>query len=254
MAKAPMTAAEATAANASAAHDTPGNETRLSYLLLSQARTGSTMLEERLRARGLGMPFEYLNPQLMELLSERWAGRREIPFARYLDLLKQNRTAPGGTFGFKALATQLERQFPNAAAARNFIVGFDRIVVLCRRDKLAQAISAIRAEQTGQWTAALAPTGREPKYDAVAIARRVYGFLAQERAIDALRIEKDRPLLRIRYEDMRDDPEGRWAEVQKFLGVEPAPAGTAQPSVRPQRDALSEEWERRFLAHIRGEG
>jgi LPS sulfotransferase NodH len=255
MAEQAMTAAEATEANAAASHDTPGNPTTLSYVIVAQARTGSTMLEERLRARGLGTPFEYLNPRLMALLARRWSGRETLPFARYLEQLKANRTTPNGVFGFKCLVTQVEATFTSGAEARGFLLGFDRIVILCRRDKLAQAVSALRAEQTGQWTSALAPSGPDKaRFDALGISRRIHRFLAQDRALEQMKLEAVRPVLRLQYEAVRDAPEAEWARLQEFLGFEPAPAGSAPPAVQPQREALSEEWERRYLALIRGTG
>ena len=157
MAERLLTPAEATAVTAAASHDRHGNIVSLGFIVVAQARTGSSMLEQRLRARGLGMPCEYLNPNLEKALVTRWTGsEKPVGFERYLDLLKQYRTTPNGCFGIKCLHSQLDRRFERAARVRNFLLTFDRIIVLNRRDKLAQAISAVRAEQTGQWTSHLA--------------------------------------------------------------------------------------------------
>lgn len=251
MAERLLSAAEATAANAAASYDTPGNKASQTYVILAQARTGSTMLEERLRARGLGMPFEYLNPNLEKALVARWTGSdQSVRFPRYLDLLKQHRTTPNGFFGIKCLQAQLDRRFARAAEIRTFLLMFDRIVVLNRRDKLAQAISAVRAEQTGQWTSHLAGAGREPVFDTRTISQRIHRFLVQDRALAAMKLDADRPVLALAYEEFRDAPAETWARVQEFLGVEPVPASDARPQTQRQRDALSAEWERLYLRHL----
>ena len=246
-----LTPAEATKANAAASRDTPGNVVSNSYAIVAQARTGSTMLEERLRARGLGMPFEYLNPNLEKALVARWTGsEKPVGFERYLDLLKQHRTTPSGYFGIKCLHSQLDRQFKRAASARAFLLAFDRIVVLNRRDKLAQAISAVRAEQTGQWTSHLASAGKEPVFDSRQISQRIHRFLLQDRALAAMKLDNDRPVLALAYEELRDAPEENWARIQRFLGVESAPPENARPHTERQRDAVSAEWERIYLRHL----
>ena len=251
MAERLLTPAEATAVNAAASHDRHGNIASNTYAIVAQARTGSTMLEERLRARGLGMPFEYLNPNLEKALVARWTGaEKPVRFARYLELLKQHRTTPNGYFGLKCLHSQLDRRFNRAALVRTFLLTFDRIVVLNRRDKLAQAISAVRAEQTGQWTSRLAGAGREPAFDTRTISQRIHRFLLQDRALAGMKLESDRPVLALAYEELHDAPEENWARIQAFLGVEPAPADDARPQTQRQRDAMSAEWERLYLRHL----
>ena len=250
MAERLLTPAEATAVTAAASHDTHGNKVTLSFIVVAQARTGSTMLEQQLRARGLGMPFEYLNPNLEKALVARWTGsEKPVGFARYLELLKQYRTTPNGFFGIKCLHSQLDRRFNRTALVRTFLLSFDRIVVLNRRDKLAQAISAVRAEQTGQWTSQLAGAG-EPAFDTRTISQRIHRFLVQDRALAAMKLDGDRPVLALAYEELRDAPEENWARVQAFLGVEPVPAGAARPRTQRQRDALSDDWERMYLRHL----
>lgn len=250
MAERLLSPAEATAANAAAAHDRLG-VVSATYAIVAQARTGSTMLEERLRARELGMPFEYLNPNLEKALVARWTGaEKPVRFARYLELLKRHRTTPNGYFGIKCLYSQLDRRLGRAALVRKFLLTFDRIVVLNRRDKLAQAISAVRAEQTGQWTSHLAGAGREPAFDTRTISERIHRFLLQDRALAAMTLESDRPVLALAYEELRDAPEENWARVQTFLGVDPVPAAEARPQTQRQRDALSVAWERLYLRHL----
>jgi LPS sulfotransferase NodH len=246
-----LTPAEATAATADASHDTAGNAVQHTYVIVAQARTGSSMLEQRLRARGLGVPFEYLNPNLEKALVARWTGsEKAVRFARYLELLKRHRTTGNGYFGIKCLHSQLDRRFDRTGGLRAFLLTFDRIVVLNRRDKLAQAISAVRAEQTGQWTSQLAEAGKEPAFDTRAIGQCIHRFLLQDRALAAMKLDADRPVLALAYEEFRDAPKESWARVQTFLGVEPAPAGAARPKTERQRDALSEEWERMYLRHL----
>jgi len=131
-----------------------GTGTRLRYAIFSAQRTGSELLCDYLRERGVGIPFEYFNHTYMHEIAGRLGcvlPDRRIKLIRYISLLEPKRTR-NGIFGTKLQPDQLKTiSREDGAAARAWLGGFDRIVLLRRRDKLLQAISLARAHLTNQW-------------------------------------------------------------------------------------------------------
>lgn len=224
-----------------------------SYAILSQPRTGSTLLTELLRGRGMGNPDEFLHANRIRVWWPKLAGAdSKFDLQQYIALIRQSQSGPSGHFGIKIHYGHLRDHLSDRAAIRNFIVGFDRIIVLTRANKLAQAVSALKAEQTGRWGAATPESNAEPRFDPAAIAENLRRFLFQERQIAQLKIAADRPVLFVTYEELRDSIEPTWERVQNFLDVPVKPVPTAIRS-RQQRDAQSREFETRFLKMIQGE-
>lgn len=89
----------------------------MSYAILSQPRTGSTLLTELLRTRGLGDPDEYLHDATIKRLWPELSGSSE-PFNihRYIALLRQVQITTSGNFGVKVHYSQLQAQFKDRAA------------------------------------------------------------------------------------------------------------------------------------------
>jgi LPS sulfotransferase NodH len=224
----------------------------LSYAILSQPRTGSTLLMELLHVRGMGNPDEYLNGDRIEVWWPKLTGSDDaFDLQRYMTLLRHSQSGPAGHFGIKIHYGHLGAHLADRAGVRNFVGGFDKIIVLSRVNKLAQAVSALKAEQTRRWGAAAPEANVEPSFDPVAIAENIRRFLFQDRQIARLKLEADRPVLFVTYEELRDSMAGTWERIQGFLGVTPEPVPTTIRT-RPQRDALSHEFEDRFLKLIQG--
>lgn len=225
----------------------------VSYVILSQPRTGSTLLSELLRIRGLGDPDEYLHDDRIRVWWPKLAGPDDaFDVQRYVALLRQAQSGSGGHFGIKIHYSHLGKHFAERADIRRFITGFDRIIVLSRGNKLAQAVSALKAEQTSRWSAAAPEAKVEPSFDPVVIAENIRRFLFQDRQVTRLKLGADRPALFVSYEELRDSIGEAWDRIQNFLGVAPEPVPTTIRT-RPQRDAQSHEFEVRFLRLIQGE-
>lgn len=225
----------------------------ISYAILSQPRTGSTLLRELLRVRGMGDPDEYLHTSRIDRFWPNLIGS-DKPFDchQYVRLLRQCQTQSSEHFGIKVHYSHLQAHLRDPIAIKNFFVGFDKVIVLNRANKLAQAVSALKADQTGQWRDSAPESKMEPTFDPIFIAEGIRRFLFQDRQISRLNLGTSPPALFISYEDLRDSLSVTWQKVQSFLGVTPDPLPTTI-RVRPQRDALSLEFEERFLKLIRGE-
>jgi len=117
------------------------------YLIASTPRSGSHFLGHQLLQTGaLGSPLEYFHkPHL-----ERWAAEfGTTDFPSTMARLYARRTSPSGWFGAKAHWTQFIpiAQRPNLLS----FLGIQTYIEIVRRDRIAQAISFVIAQQTKAW-------------------------------------------------------------------------------------------------------
>jgi LPS sulfotransferase NodH len=135
--------------------------------------------------------------------------------------LERARTTEDGTFGVKVQPAQLlaltGRQEKDVL---RFFKRFDRIVLMSRRDKLAQAISGAIAQATGKWFND--STGAEINKASMAklfplIARNMARYIDEERMILDLGKKLGKPLLRIEYEEIEQDGEAAFMNLVDFL-------------------------------------
>ncbi len=133
-------------------------------------------------------------------------------------------------------------------------------IYLARRNKLEQAISFVKATQTGLWHAA--PDGtelerlsapREPRYDADAIARQLARATAQDEEWQAWFAEEAIEPLLVGYEALSADPGGVLDRILRRLEVDSPAAAALRPPVAKLADATNRAWAERFRAE-RGDG
>lgn len=198
------------------------------YVVFSSQRTGSTYLCRRLcNVKGqFGMPSEYLNPVNVNLLVPRLlpgAGQqaKSVGAGRYLKALQRARTTDDGYFGIKVQPQQLlglmNRSNTNAL---KFLSGFDRVVLLTRRDKLGQAISGAVAVVTGKWfndqkDAELSDAQIEGMFPL--IARNLNRYFEEEQLILNVAKTIQRPVFSMQYEDVAADGEKAFRSLVNFL-------------------------------------
>ncbi|MDX1711816.1 MAG: Stf0 family sulfotransferase, partial [Rhodovibrionaceae bacterium] len=159
-----------------------------SYIICATPRTGSTLLCDLLESTAVaGRPDSYFRRQSIAC----WMRHLGIPaltdereFNRaYLEAVLREGTAGTDLFGLRlmwetvaelsARLDLLHPGLPDDAARFEHAFGTTRYIHLSRQDKIAQAVSRLRAEQTGLWHTAsdgsererLAPP-RPPAYDA----------------------------------------------------------------------------------------
>lgn len=165
-----------------------------------------------------------------------------------------------GSFAF--FMQQLAILYPNRASDRARIeAAFGRtlFVHLTRPDKLDQAISITRAEQSGLWHRApdgteierLAPP-QEPVYDGAAIGAHLRQLTAYDRDWRAWFDAEGIAPHRITYDALSTDPAGTLADLLLSLGLDPAAASGIEPDVAKLADATNRAWRERFLAETPG--
>ncbi len=143
-------------------HEFPGDITpTAAFVVCSVPRSGSSLLCELLALTGLaGAPSEFFDHGLMNQFSAVWGTGT---FGDYMAALLSKKTSPNGVFGVKTHHHQLEY----ALRHTDFIDALPnpRFIYIKRHDHLRQAVSWMRAEQTGLWASDHRSSGGQPQFD-----------------------------------------------------------------------------------------
>ena len=132
--------------------------------------------------------------------------------------------------------------------------GSIRYLYLSRKNKLAQAISLLKAEQSGLWHINGDGSERErlkpvstPKYDARAIETKMGDLELQDTAWRSwFDLQGIIPFL-IHYETLAESPKTVLGKVLSSLGESPEYASEVEPQTRKLADRLNSEWADRYL-------
>jgi trehalose 2-sulfotransferase len=225
-----------------------------SYIICATQRSGSTLLCDALQATAVaGYPDEYLDPDNVRALSERWSAADPIA---YLHALSRRRASANGVFGLKVMYPDMEDfvtkisgplTSQGALAARVAeLFSNPRYMLISRRDKVRQAVSYWRALQTEEWNSLEARPGAfqgDYSFERIASLRR---YIEQcERAWrDFFTLSGIRPY-RVVYEDFVVSYREATARVLAYLGL-PSPVPPLRPRIKKQADSLSDAWVERF--------
>jgi len=222
-------------------------------------RTGSSLLSADMRStNALGEPREWFIPNRMDKLVEQW-GLSPDDFDGYIAALKQKKSTKSGVVGIKLMVSHLtmladrgvlpqERRLD--ALLERF--GGDTLVIrLLRGDKLRQAISLMKARQTGKWGVLKEAKG-EAKYSYDELAKIIVQLVkweAQwERELESSGITL---AMDMTYEQLLPRREETLLEIARRLEL-PDPEGIVANREREdvkltrQADSLTEEWFSRF--------
>ncbi len=187
--------------------------------------------------------------------------------AAYLKAVINTGKSGTGIFGLRLMRENLEDlsalidpvfpRLPSDKARLEAAFGNILYIHLAREDKLAQAVSMVKAEQTGLWH--IAPDGTElerlappkdPKYDFDRIARKVAKLEQYDAAwiswFDRQGIEP----LRIGYEHLSANPAAALTLICDALGVPAPDPDTVRPGVAKLSDEISADWMRRYRLDV----
>jgi LPS sulfotransferase NodH len=225
------------------------------YLLASVPRAGSTYFSHLLWRTGcLGAPLEYLNFEPAGPYG--FAANSPETQRRLWRSVLRRRCSPNGVFALKAFPPQLDHLQRNNPSLLEEVLatvlprGQSRVVFLRRRDRLAQAVSYARADQSGVWRKeqekAAAPM---PEYSDEALEAAERGIAHQEagweQMFEALKIDP----LTVWHEDALADGAAVAQSVADYVNVTiEASAAVAVPAVEKQSEGNSREWAERFAA------
>lgn len=239
-------------------------------ILCTAPRSGSTLLCRMLQATGAaGRPGSHFHaPSLAGWLAAYDLDAAAFPSETEAARAVFARALARGRAGGDLFALRLQRASaphflqrlealhpgPRTDVARiEAAFGPTRFIHLSRADRLGQALSRVRAEQTGLWhrnadgseLERLAPPA-PPRYDRAAIARAMEEAEALDAAWTAWFSRENLAPLRLDYAELARDPQAVLAQVLSFLGLDPALAATVEPPTARLADAETARWRRRF--------
>lgn len=240
------------------------------YIICGTPRTGSTLLCNLLAAtRSAGNPDSYYGLKFMADWARDWnlpdpSTMREDDFNRiYLAAAIRAGKGETGMFGLRLMRENLEdlmailtRIFPGLESDTVRLErAFGRLlhIHLTREDKLAQAISYIKAQQTGLWH--IAPDGteierlappQEPQYDFKRIRDEVARLGAYDEDWNTWFAAQAITPLMVVYEQLEADPATTLRAICEALGIPSPQQHEVRPGVARLSDATSKEWVRRY--------
>lgn len=232
------------------------------YAVVSTPRSGSTFLAELLTANQLGAPKEHVrNP--LSFLAAGVGGRDRL--ARFVDTIAQL-TARNGVAGTKIIWHLAERLrgSPSLAGAAEVIgrATNKRIVLLYRRDKVAQAISNYKAQLTNAYhirssTELSKYKEKQIPYSFEELMKHHAAMLDGERRLlkDLTQIKSAWPgsrveIMTVIYEELENDIRGQLAAIVKFITGK-SPELSLEARVQKLADEYTEEFSRRFREDYR---
>ncbi len=245
-----------------------------SYVICTSPRSGSTLLCSLLAATGVaGNPDSHFHrPSIDDWLAEyRIAPAAGASEPEVLGQILQAAIAEGrgdtAIFGlrlqrhsFDYFTGKLAVLFPersNDVDRLEAAFGRTLFIHLTRPDKVDQAVSYVKAQQTGLWH--MAPDGtelerlsppREPVYDGVELKACFETMTAYDREWEAWFEEQGIEPLRLSYEGLSADPIGILRGVLDRLGLDPDIANGVTLGVRKLADATNRDWVQRLRSEI----
>ena len=178
--------------------------------------------------------------------------------SQYFGHLLRHRTTPNGVFMLKALVEQVAPILPRQNSVTRFLESCDKVFVLRRNDKLAQAVSFYKASVSDAWNSQDRFDGYDDParfpFDAVAISQFLRALFTADHQLDeivAWARERGKPVESFTYEKIDGDLEGEWARLLQFLELPFVPAASLGTTLERQRDAVSDALMAQYLATIR---
>ncbi len=182
---------------------------RMRYLLCSSPRVGSTLLGQMLTDSCIaGDPLEYLNPNYLKAAMGR--DKSVINLKSLCNFLEEKRTSPNGVFGMQIHWSHFNQFFKkNTSSMSHFFLKFDKYIFLRRRDKVAQAVSLLRASKTGLWSSLDEDQVgygyiKDEKFEPQEIARYLNYIISQDLSWIEFFKSTNRQYMTIYYEDLND--------------------------------------------------
>ena len=243
-----------------------------SYVICTSPRSGSTLLCSLLAATGVsGKPDSYFHEPSLEawqadlgVTPPQGASEREVVALLFAEAIAQG-SGGTGMFGlrlqrhsfafFVGKLALLQPEAPTDAARFAAAFGRTLFIHLSRANKLEQAVSCVKARQSGLWhrrpdgseLERLAPH-RDPHYDHDTIRAERDAMLAMDAAWEAWFAAEAIAPLRLTYDGISADPQGTLRRVLARLGLDPDIAAGVAPGTAKLADRTSRDWVSRFLA------
>jgi LPS sulfotransferase NodH len=239
------------------------------YLICATPRSGSTLLCDLLKQTGVaGRPNSFYRRESAGNYVERFgiAPGEGPEFDRhYLKAAIAYGSGDTGLFGMRLmwpsmpeLQDKLRPLFPQQSTDAGRLTaafGAPLYIHLQRTDRLEQAISRAKAEQSGLWHRGADGSARElvkpfeaPSYDAAQLAAFIAEADEHEAQWHRWFTAHGITPLELTYEDLSADPAAALAAILEALGRDPAIAASIAPQTARLADAESAAWAERYRA------
>lgn len=237
---------------------------RRCYLVCAIARSGSNLLTDGLHAtRRAGRPKQFFLPKFEGEYAAKHGLDAEKDFAGYVRGVVDETATSNEIFGFKLMGWYLEDflvrlratgafgegETPDTAVLQKAFPGL-KFVQILRRNKLRQAISKAKAILSGLWKVQEGNAAKaNPEFDEKLIASCLEETHKDEAVWEKFFCRNGIVPHLVEYENLCKDYEGTIAGVLDYLKIT-LPRGEQIPPAQTirQTDALSQEWEERYLA------
>lgn len=206
-----------------------------SYAILSTPRTGSTMLCSALKlVPGAGQPMEHLNDLISSKLpshvrepldDSHVQGRLEgVYFPGSREVHAQRGQAFGTKMHFSQFAKFYAEQGRITVRGELVLRSFERLILMTRRDRILQALSNLKANQTKLWASHDPRRTLQTDYQfnpeqSVLVTGTMHDFQRQENAWRSICGRLGLSYLEIFYEDLSNDPPAVLAKVHDWLDL-----------------------------------
>lgn len=191
-----------------------------------------------------GFPQEHFNPWFMGDAINEFPDQLIYEKSHITNLIEKY-TSPNGVFGTKAQFDQIA-DFVGLGRLESFFPTSLKYIFIQRGDKIGQAVSLARAEQTDQWMSGQA-IQREPQYNYFQIRSCLREIKLQEKGWETYFMERGIKPYRVNYEKLAANPEPVILGALDYLEIKrPAGFQVPAPRIQKQGDSLSEEWIARF--------
>ena len=239
-----------------------------SVILCAVPRSGSTLLCDLMSATGVcGTVQSYFRRLSINVWIKRFdldIDRNDPDFASvYYAAALAAGSDGAGTFGLRMmwdnvpeLSAWLDTLFPGLGNDRMRIAaafGPPAFVIMTRRDMVAQAVSRLRAKQSGLWHVRAdgsererAAPHRDPVYDAAALAGHIAEAEHGEARWNDWFAANGIVPARIHYEDLAARPGETLTALLEAIGRDPVHAQGVAPISARMADAQSRDWAARY--------
>ena len=243
---------------------------KTSYIICSTPRSGSTLLCDLLTATNeAGKPQSYFMSQFyaewaehLNVAMDGWASQQSFDQS-YLKAVLKEGVGETQVFGLRlqresleGLSLRLKHFFPDSTSDKDrFKVAFGTkyYIYLSRRDKVAQAVSLLRAEQSGLWHINTDRTERErlkkgyaPMYDDKAITEMVATLEEQDVSWERWFYQQQIQPIKVVYEDLSTNFKTVLISILSKMGIDSSFAESAESKTAKMSDSESEGWVKRF--------
>ncbi|UAJ12985.1 Stf0 family sulfotransferase [Glacieibacterium megasporae] len=245
------------------------------YVICATPRSGSTLLCDLLTSSGVaGQPNSYLRSEDIDYWAEVWGVSEpktaaDPAFNRaYLSAMIRAGTADTGIFGLRLMwrsvneaIERLRTGLGGTADLRTLLeqeIGPTLFIHLSRRKKTAQAVSLVRAKQTGLWHVAADGSEREriapvrpPVFDPSQIDQAYAMLRADDESWVSFFDQSGIEPMHLFYEDLAAQPQKVLADTLIAIDRDPSLAATIIVQTAKMADDMSLDWTKQVQRNYR---